>query len=198
MIDQWLQWSMIPWLDAVVQVVAGMPLVDSKVALKLQMEMSQLALDCIWLTGDNFGVCCSDWRSSYKWPKQIRPSPEAWRLWRHTLTTLFCKSPKSTKLHQSLGAWQSAGPIHQQWTYFINPVTNCLLQCSEASGIYRSFRPAHSSRLFHSTADVTFSCPPRLLPVTVARQTQHYIEITAGKQKSRTSFKNMHCTSILN
>ena len=125
------------------------------------------------------GVRHSDWRSSYKWPKQIRPSSEAWQLWQHTLTTLFCKSPKSTKLHQRLGAWQSAGPFHQQWTYFINPATNCLLQCSEASGIYQSFCQAHSSRLFHSTADITFSCPPKLLPVTVARQTQHYIKITA-------------------
>jgi hypothetical protein len=30
-----------------------------------------------------------------------------------------------------------------------------------------------------------FSCPPRLLPVTVARQTQHYIEITACPMHSR-------------
>ena len=45
MIDQWLQWSVIPWLDAVVQVAAGMPLVDAIAAPKLQMEISELALD---------------------------------------------------------------------------------------------------------------------------------------------------------
>ena len=50
------------------------------------------------------GVRNSDRCSSYKWPKQIRPSSEAWWLWQHTLTTLFCKSPESTKLRQSLGA----------------------------------------------------------------------------------------------
>ena len=49
MIDQWLQWSVIPWLDAVVQVAAGMPLVDVMVAPMLQMEIPKLALDCIWL-----------------------------------------------------------------------------------------------------------------------------------------------------
>jgi hypothetical protein len=135
------------------------------------------------------GVQHSDQRSSYKWPKQIRQSSEAWRLWQHIFTTLFSKCPKSTKLRQSLGAWQSAGPIHQQWTYFINPATNCLLQCSEASGIYQSFCQAHSLHLFHSTADVTFSCPPRLLPVSVARQTQHYIEITACPMHSHIYIK---------
>ena len=57
MTGQWLQWSVIPWLDAVVQVVAGMPLVDAIAAPKLQMEISELALDCIWLICDDFGVC---------------------------------------------------------------------------------------------------------------------------------------------
>ena len=38
--DQWSQWSMIPWLDAVVQVVAGMPLVDSMVVPEPLMMMS--------------------------------------------------------------------------------------------------------------------------------------------------------------
>ena len=59
MIDQWLQWSVIPRLDAVVQVVAGMPLVDAMVVPKLQIEITKLALDCIWLTYNNFDVCYS-------------------------------------------------------------------------------------------------------------------------------------------
>ena len=56
MIDQWLQWSVIPWLDAVVQVAVGMLLVNSMVVPKLQMEISKIAVDCIWLTGNDFGV----------------------------------------------------------------------------------------------------------------------------------------------
>ena len=49
------------------------------------------------------GIWHNDRRSSYDWPKQLRPSAGAWRTWQSTLQALFCVNPKSTRLRQQIG-----------------------------------------------------------------------------------------------
>ena len=125
------------------------------------------------------GIWYNDRRSSYDWPKQLRPSAGAWRTWRSTLQALFCVTPKSTRLRQPLGPWQHGGPKHQQGSYNVDPSTKCLVHCAELAGIFLCFHPAHSPRLFHSTQFILFARPFKLILVTVARSMQQFLELSA-------------------
>ena len=125
------------------------------------------------------GIRHNDMRSSYMWPHQIRPSPEAWRVWRKTLCTQFCTTSASNRLLRPLGIWQHNGPLHQKWTFFVDLSSNHLFQQLAATGTFLRFLPAHSPRVFHSKARITFSCPSSLVPVTVAHRTSQFIELTA-------------------
>ena len=78
------------------------------------------------------GTRHKDRRSSYEWPKQIRPSPAAWCIWRNTLQSLFCVTTKGTRLWQPLGAWICGAPSHQHWTYNFHPGTKSLIYSVEA------------------------------------------------------------------
>jgi hypothetical protein len=131
------------------------------------------------LKGSLQGIQHNDRRSSYDWPKQLCPSAGAWRTWQSTLQALFCVTSKSTRLRQTLGPWQHGGPKHQQWSYNVDPSTMCLVHCAELAGIFWCFHPAHSPRLFHSTPSILFARPSKLIPVTVARSTQQFLELTA-------------------
>ena len=115
----------------------------------------------------------------YTWPHQIRPSPEAWRAWHKTLCTPFCMTSASNRLLRPLGIWQHNGPLHQKWTFFVDLSSNHLFQQLAATGTFLRFLPAHSPRVFHSKARITFSCPSSLVPVTVAHRTSQFIELTA-------------------
>jgi hypothetical protein len=117
------------------------------------------------------GIRHNDRRSSYDWPKQLCPSAGTWHTWHSTLQALFCVTPKSTRLWQTLGPWQHGGPKHQQWSYNVDPSLMCLVHCAELAGIFRCFHPAHSTRLFHSTPSILYARPSKLIPVTVARST---------------------------
>ena len=131
------------------------------------------------LKGSLQGSRHNDRRSSYDWPKQLRPSAGAWRTWRSTLQALFCVTPKFTLLRQPLKPWQHGGPKHQQWSYNVDPSTKCLVHCAELAGIFQCFHPAHSPWLFHFTPSILFARPSKLIPATVARSTQQFLELTA-------------------
>ena len=125
------------------------------------------------------GTRHKDRRSSYEWPKQIRPSPAAWCIWRNTLQSLFCVTTKGTRLRQPLGAWICGAPSHQHWTYFFHPGTRSLIYSVEASGMFCRFHQARQSpRIFHSTSDIIFSRPSQMIPVTVAQVTAQFLELS--------------------
>ena len=105
--------------------------------------------------------------------------PEAWRVWRKTLCTQFCTSSASSRLQRPLGIWQHNGPLHQKWTFFVDLSSNHLSQQVTATGTFLRFLPAHSPRVFHSKARITFSCPSSPVPVTVAHRTPQFLELTA-------------------
>jgi hypothetical protein len=78
--------------------------------------------------------------------------------------------------------------IHQQ----------CLVHCAELSGIFWCFHPAHSPRLFHSTPFICFAQPSKLIPVTVARSTQQFLELTTRPMLAQEYEQNTsHPTSPL-
>ena len=144
------------------------------------------------------GIWHNDRRSSYYWPKQLRPSAGAWRTWQSTLQALFCVTPKPSWLWQPLGPWQHGGPKHQQWSYNVDSSTKCLVHCAELAGIFRCFHPAHSTQLFHSTPSTLFAWPSKLIPVTVARSTQQFLELTACPMLAQEYEQNIfHPTSPL-
>ena len=60
----------------------------------------------------------------------------------------------------------------------MDPSTKCLVHCAELDGIFRCFHPAHSTQLFHSTSSILFALPSKLIPATVARSTQQFLELT--------------------
>ena len=143
-----------------------------KFALAINMSYTYL---CDILKCSLQGTRHKDRRSSYEWPKQIRPSPAAWCIWRNTLQSLFCVTTKGTRLWQPLGAWIHGAPSHQHWTYFFHPGTRSLIYSVEASGMFRCFHQARQSpRIFHSTSDIIFSRPSQMIPVTVSRVTAQF------------------------
>ena len=103
----------------------------------------------------------------------------AWRTWQSTLQALFCVTSKSPWLWQPLGPWQYGGPKHQQWSYNVDSSTKCLVHCAELAGIFQCFHQAHSPQLFHSTPSIIFARPSKLIPATVARSTQQFLELAA-------------------
>ena len=82
------------------------------------------------------GTRHNDWHSSYTWPHQIRPSPEAWRVWCKTLCTQFCTISASNRLQRPLGIWQHNGLLHQKWTYLVDLPSNHLFQRLEGAGTF--------------------------------------------------------------
>ena len=126
------------------------------------------------------GIRHNDRHSSYTWQHLIRPLPEAWRVWCKTLCTQFCMTSASNRLQRPLGIWQHNGPLHQKWTYLVDLPSNHLFQRLEGAGTFLRFLPAHSPRVFHSNAIITFSCPSSSVPVTVAHRTSQFIELTAS------------------
>ena len=125
-------------------------------------------------------------RRSYKtWPHQIKPSLESWRTWHKTLCTQFCMTSASNRLRRPLGIWQHNGPFHQRGAYLVDLPSNHLFQRLEGAGTFLRFLPAHSPRVFHSNAIITFSCPSSSVPVTVAHQTSQFIVLTASPVHSR-------------
>jgi hypothetical protein len=107
-------------------------------------------------------------------------------------------TPKSSWLWQPLGPWQHGGPKHQQWSYNVDPSTMCLVHCAELAGIFRCFHPAHPLRLFHSTPSIHFARPSKLIPVTVARSTQQFLELTTRPMLAQEYEQNTsHPTSPL-
>ena len=125
------------------------------------------------------GIRHNDRCSSYTRPHQIRPLPKAWRIWCKTLCTQFCTTSASNRLRRPLGIWQHNGPLHQKWTFFVDLSSNHLFQQLAATGTFLRFLPAHSPRVFHSKARITFSCPSSPVPVTVAHRRPQFIELTA-------------------
>ena len=123
------------------------------------------------LPGSLQGIMHNDRRSSYTWPHQIKPSPEAWRVRRKTLCTQFCMTSASNRLRRPLGIWQHNGPLHQKWTYLVDLPSSHLFQRLEGAVTFLWFLPAHSPRVFHSNVIITFSCPSSSVPVTVAHRT---------------------------
>jgi hypothetical protein len=61
----------------------------------------------------------------------------------------------------------------------VDPSTVCLVHCAELAGTFQCFHPAHSPQLFHSTPSICFARPSKLIPVTVVRSTQQFLELTA-------------------
>jgi hypothetical protein len=86
----------------------------------------------------------------------------------------------SNRLWRPLGIWQHNGPLHQKWTYLVDLPSNLLFQRLQGAGTFLQFLPAHSPRVFHSNAINTSFCPSSSVPVTVAHQTSHFIELTAS------------------
>jgi hypothetical protein len=102
-----------------------------------------------------------------------------WRTWQSALYALFCVTPKSSQPWQPLGPCQHESPKHQQWSYSVDPSTKCLVHCAELAGIFQCFHHANSPRLFHSTPIILFARPSKLIPVTVARSLQQFLELTS-------------------
>jgi hypothetical protein len=125
------------------------------------------------------GIRRNERRSYYTWPHQIRPSSKAWRTWCKTICTQFWTTSASNRLRRPLGICQHNGPLHQKWTFFVDLSSNHLFQRLAATGTFLQFLPAHSPRVFHSKARITFSCPSSPVPVTVAHWTSQFIELTA-------------------
>ena len=87
---------------------------------------------------------------------------------------------KGARLWQPLGAWTHGAPSHQHWTYFFHPGTIILIYSVETSGMFHCFRQARQSpRIFHSTSDIIFSRPSKMIPVTVAQVTAQFLELSA-------------------
>ena len=78
------------------------------------------------------GTRHNDRRNSYRWPYQVCPSPAAWNIWCKSLSLLFCCTCTSNKLRKPLGRWHNTGPMHQEWTYFVDLSSQCLLHIPEA------------------------------------------------------------------
>jgi hypothetical protein len=89
--------------------------------------------------------------SSHDWPRQGRPGPAAWRLWRRTLIKAFCHQPDGRVLVsaagilvQPLGAWLPGSRPFQLARYpaFLEPTTKQLyLPTSDTSPSYEVVHP---------------------------------------------------------
>ena len=102
------------------------------------------------------GIRCSDWRSSYTWPHSMRPLPEVWRTWCKIIYIQFYIAITSNRLQRPPEIWQQYRPLIQKWFYFANLSSNHLFQGLEATRTFMHFLPAHSPKVFHSSAIIAF------------------------------------------
>jgi len=63
------------------------------------------------------------------WPTVHKPSIQCWKLWTHTIQTVFTGSPKGTRIQQPLGEWLKSHHHHQFW-HWCYALTGHLLHSS--------------------------------------------------------------------
>ena len=105
-----------------------------------------------------------DRRSLYGWPEQASPSKQAWRLWRSCLQQALCTGKKLTT---PLGSWLHPEPLHQSWSWFVNPKSSTLVHRHSESGIFQVYGPGRTPRMFQSEFTIRFSRPKTLLPISI-------------------------------
>jgi len=66
--------------------------------------------------------------STIRWPSQVAPLPENWKIWVQTIQTLYTQ-PNSPLLRNKLAAWDSQFALaHWNWEWHIDPETMALYQ----------------------------------------------------------------------
>ena len=106
-------------------------------------------------------VSRSSFTSHLKWPRQTRPSPQCWAIWKRTIHLLFTQSPKSNRLSQGhyLYYWLSHSLSHQKWPTFIDSSTLLLYSRNpESPNTYSICIPRH--RFSHTLSGTSTSLLP--------------------------------------
>jgi hypothetical protein len=112
--------------------------------------------------------------SHHDWPRQRRPRPSAWALWRRTLSKAFCQQPLHRILASSpsvlstpLGAWHPSSRPFQlaRWACFLDPILNRLftpISEQNESTSYQVTSPLDSNMTHFISYDLTET--PRAIP----------------------------------
>ena len=103
-------------------------------------------------------------RSNLKWPRQKKPPPSSWKLWRLAIDTVWSQHKT---IVPPLGAWINTP--HQHWTWRHDRPSNSLYHVTREGGIsvhrevLRSARRAHS--FFSSHSEQCMTLPITATPV---------------------------------
>ena len=109
------------------------------------------------------------------WPRQNKPSPNAWRIWRQFIARCYLfddenRHPKRTdlQLQYPLGQWYSSHRTLQQRDYYFNPASQTIYH--RQSMFYNIFHPYRNNRStiqLRLTGRTTY-LPPSSYPISPA------------------------------
>jgi len=106
--------------------------------------------------------------STLSWPTQTLPGPQAWKVWRQTVTNLYCHT-STTKLLQPLGEWiPDTYDQYWVWAWYICIPTNFLYHRQGTQwNVYAPRTHRRTYALFHSLPDnIQLILPQHTTPVT--------------------------------
>jgi len=81
-----------------------------------------------------------------EWPTVHLPSLSCWRLWTHTIRTLFTGNAKGMQLQTPLGPWNTHYQTYQFWQWRISPWGSLLCQMNPTSCPHAAILLRHTRR----------------------------------------------------
>ena len=105
-------------------------------------------------------------RSTHQWPRQPRPGPKSWKVWKNALQQVLSIDGKSRKLRQSLGKWTLPQKCtKQEWNWYFDPDKGNLIERRENG--FQIHQATEHPRQFESKPSTTIqSLPTDAVPVT--------------------------------
>ena len=108
--------------------------------------------------------------SSLSWPKEDRPGPTSWTIWRRLLCRLCTIKSRSPHLRTQsrLYAWLPSSPCHQRWPTYFHPLSNVFYGCLPSDPtFYSPYRRNSRFRFTVITNRVSSVLPSSAIPISV-------------------------------
>jgi hypothetical protein len=124
-------------------------------------------------------------RSLLTWPRQPRPPPTAWSVWKKRLHQLFCITPRHHQLRDPLKQWTPTGPQYQQWTDYIDTSAPAIFRHHWPTNTIRRHLPLTAMGLYNPQGELVPSIPKTATPAQVL-DTPYALRVTACRKRHPT------------
>ena len=110
--------------------------------------------------------------SEGKWPRQGRPPPAVWTLWRKALRALFSTTGRSNVLRDPLGEWLPTVAV-REWAVVAVKSPKLHVYVKQEDGTYkvhkraRRHRKSRTNYISTTSEDTVLEAPPNAVPVTL-------------------------------